>query len=260
MMGALFVSMQPRKKTRDVKEENGRDQDSEELVVPFARRGDRDCGRDQIDNVESEIRPAWQAMVEHPIAINAGEGEGDEQTEKSFPLPEIMCAHIDRIFPGEFRKEQARAEVKQDGLREKGDKLIELPIVPIAQIEHGPPGLGADQQEGGGPELGYPITLHPVLIEHALAQPLQDLGHRQADDDGEQDREVAELIHAARKGLAVVGALGDGELAGQAPCRPLFKTEDGRDGTLLEFAPSLDANGRAPHDHRAGAAPWRGHR
>ncbi|MEO5720677.1 MAG: hypothetical protein ABIR71_04300 [Chthoniobacterales bacterium] len=83
-----------------------------------------------------------------------------------------MFSQIDHFLFGKIREDQAREEIADHAFREQDEELTELPMMPVPQIEHGPPHLGGDEQERRGPESLRPVFFDQRVREHALAKAL----------------------------------------------------------------------------------------
>lgn len=155
--------------------------------------------------MKDEIGAFGQCMVEHEITADAHQDGDDEQAEDSLPLLKIMRPQVDNFLFSKIWVNEPGDQVEQDRLREKHGKLVELPVMPVAHVEQGPPGLRANEQKRRSPNLRGPVRLHSRVRKHPRAQALQDLRNRQPQDDREKDGKITELIHAldsARPALA----------------------------------------------------------
>src|SRR5437588_12408012 len=69
--------------------------------------------------------------------------------------------------------------------------------------EHRPPGLEFDDGKEQGPPDRRPVDAHSIARVNHVTQALEQLRHAQAENDGENDCEITELIHAAASALSL---------------------------------------------------------
>ena len=100
-------------------------------------------------------------------------------------------------FPIEYkiRINKTGEQIENDDLGEEDGEAAKVPIVLVAQAEHRPPSLHADEKKKGGPPLYRPKRTDARTREHASAHPDKDLRDSQADNKRKQDREITEFVH-----------------------------------------------------------------
>src|SRR5207302_1318496 len=104
---------------------------------------------------------------------------------------------IDNFCAERVRQSEGSMQVKQDGFEQKNRELKKSPSMSPTITEHRPPGLDIDDQKEQCPPDRRPVDAHSIARVNHVTQALEQLRHAQAENDGENDCEITELIHAA---------------------------------------------------------------
>src|SRR5438270_4126223 len=105
-----------------------------------------------------------------------------------------MLDEIDRPAWREVGKDERCQHVEQDHLQEDHCEREEVPMLTIAKAEACPPRLRRKQQQKTAPDQHWNGEPDPAAGKEDGAIALKHLRNRQAKDDREEDREIAEGV------------------------------------------------------------------
>src|SRR4029450_11090308 len=98
-------------------------------------------------------------------------------------------------FTEQIGKNQSGQHVSQDRLQQNDRKCRKRPWLIVAQLEHRPPALDANQQQQGRPGNHRPVNANPRPRQQNSAEPLQNLCNGETENDGNKNREITKLVH-----------------------------------------------------------------
>src|SRR5437588_4980749 len=147
--------------------------------------------------MKSEIERSLQGTTHHDIFHQTDQEHSQERAEKPAGVTEVIYSQIDRLRAERVWESEGSKQVKQDGLEQKNRELKKSPSMSPTITEHRPPGLDIDDQKQQRPSDRRPVDANAIPRINHVAQTLEQLGHAQAENDGENDCEITELVHAA---------------------------------------------------------------
>src|SRR5205823_14233095 len=153
--------------------------------------------------MKSEIERSLQGTTHHDIFHQTDQEHSQERAEKPAGVTEVIYSQIDHLRAERVRESEGSKQVKQDGLEQKNRELKKSPSMSPTITEHRPPGLDIDDEKEQGPPDRRPVDTHSIARGNHVTQALEQLRHAQAENDGENDCEITELIHAAASALSL---------------------------------------------------------
>src|SRR6478736_2455259 len=147
--------------------------------------------------MKSQIERSGQGTAHHDTLHQTDQKHSQERAEKPAAVTEVIYSQINDFCAERVRQSEGSEQIKQDGLEQKNRELKKSPGMSPTITKHRPPGLDIDDQKQQRPSDRWPVDANAIpRIDH-VAQTLEQLGHAQAENDGEDDCEITELVHAA---------------------------------------------------------------
>src|SRR5207248_4421945 len=153
--------------------------------------------------MKRQVERSLQGTAHHNALHQTNQEHSQERTEKPACVTEVIYSQIHDFCAERVRQSEGSEQIKQDGLEQKNRELKKSPTMPPAITKHRPPGLDIDDQKKQGPPDRRPVDAHAIPRINHVAQTLEQLGDAQAENDGENDCEITELIHAPASALSL---------------------------------------------------------
>src|SRR6478735_6616480 len=147
--------------------------------------------------MKSQIKRPLQGTAHHDILHQTDQEHSEERAEKPTGVTEVIYSQIDDFCAEHVRQSQGSEQVKQDGLEQENRELKKSPGMSLTITKHRPPGLDIDDQKQQRPCDRRPVDANAIPRINHVAQTLEQLGYAQAENDGEDDCDITELVHAA---------------------------------------------------------------
>src|ERR1700720_857094 len=147
--------------------------------------------------MKSQIKRSLQGTAHHVILHQTNQEHSQERAEKPAGVTEVIYSQIDDFCTERVRQGKRSEQIKQDGLQQKNRELKKSPSMSPTITKHRPPGLDIDDQKQQRPSDRRPVDANTIPCINHVAQTLEQLRHAQAENDGENDCEITELVHAS---------------------------------------------------------------
>src|SRR6266513_5012589 len=147
--------------------------------------------------MKRQVERSLQGTAHHDVLHQTNQEHSQERAEKPAGVTEVIYSQIDDFCAERVWQSEGSEQIKQDGLEQKNRELKKSPSMSPTITKHRPPGLDIDDQKQQRPSDRRPVDANAIPRINHVAQTLEQLGHAQAENDGENDCEITELVHAA---------------------------------------------------------------
>src|SRR5689334_5375250 len=188
-------SLQMREQKSDIRANDHDALHGEILVKPWARDHYAADGARREHDVETEIERPRQLPLDDQLLDDAAHDQDGEQCEEPAAMAVVVLAQVDVRVAKNIRQHQRCEQIQNDRLHQHRGKFEEGPVGVIAKAEHRPPRLHRNYDDQNRPEHRRPVIAQARARLHEAAKTLEYLRDRKAEDQRNQNRQIAEGIH-----------------------------------------------------------------
>src|SRR5689334_19599943 len=188
-------SLQPHEEKPDIGRYPNGSNDADKFLIATLTNEDGGESDSAEKNAKSEVESIRPMAVDDLVLEYAHNESRQQQTEKPSVLTLIMSREIRPRFVDLLRQDHRRHQIERTGLRQNEQKADKRPVAKLSQTETRPPDLYENNEHHGCPQQREPIDRHAIAVSNYPADSGEHLSYAEADDDGEQDREIRERVH-----------------------------------------------------------------
>src|SRR4029077_8977361 len=149
------------KDNNDIENEAGHSERDQSLVTRLASRQRPDQKDRPEECMKCQIRRVRQLAVEHDAFADTCQNNEEAECEEPDTMRVETFKCIDTSFTEQIGKNQSGEHVSQDRLQQNDRKCGKGPWLIVAQLEHRPPALDANQQQQDRPGDDWPVNANP---------------------------------------------------------------------------------------------------